>query len=68
MSEVNMLKNQVIVLSCSMNDAEVEAKKRWFKRGFEEVVSPLQDYPASCVIIGYSKEGFKIIDFVNAKG
>jgi hypothetical protein len=68
MSEVKMLKNQVFVLSCRMNDVEVEVKERWFKRRFEEVVSPLPDYPASCVIIGYSKDGSKIIDFVCAKG
>jgi hypothetical protein len=51
-----------------MNDVEVEVKERWFKRRFEEVVSPLPDYPACCVIIGYSKDGSKIIDFVCAKG
>ena len=68
MSEVKMLKNQVFVLSCRMNDVEVEAKDRWFKRRFEEVVGPFPDYPASCVIIGYSKDSSKIIDFVNAKG
>jgi hypothetical protein len=68
MSEVNMLKNQVFVLSCRMNDVEVVEKERWFKRRFEEVVSPLPDYPASCVIIGYTKDGSKIIDFVSTKG
>ena len=68
MSEVKMLKNQVFVLSCRMNDVEVEVKERWFKRRFEEVVSPLPDYPASCVIIGYSNEGSKVIDFVSTKG
>ena len=56
MSEVKMLKNQVFVLSCRMNDVEVEVKERWFKRRFEEVVSPLPDYPASCVIIGYTAQ------------
>ena len=39
MSEVKMLKNQVFVLSCRMNDVEVEVKERWFKRRFEEVVN-----------------------------
>jgi uncharacterized membrane protein len=46
----------------------MEVKERWFKRRFEEVAISLPDYPASCVVIGYSKEGSKIIDFVNAKG
>jgi uncharacterized membrane protein len=51
-----------------MNDVETEVKERWFKRRFEEVAISLPDYPASCVVIGYSKEGSKIIDLVNAKG
>ena len=52
MSEVKMLKNQVFVLSCRMNDVEVEVKERWFKRRFEKI----------------TKNGFSDIDFQIEKG
>ena len=68
MSKVKFLRNSAFVLSCRMNDVEMELKESWFKRRFEEVAISLPDYPASCVIIGYSKDGSKIIDLVNAKG
>ncbi len=67
MSTVKTLKNQVYVLSCSMRDAATQGHERWFQRKFEEMVSPLPDYPASCIIIGYSESGSKIIDFVSSK-
>lgn len=68
MSNIQVLKSNVYVLSCRMNEVDVENKERWFKRRFEEAVSPLPDFPASCVIIGYSNEGSKVIDFVKTKG
>ena len=68
MSNMQVLKSNVYVLSCKMSGVEVETKERWFKRRFEEAVSPLPDFPASCVIIGYSNEGSKVIDFVRTKG
>ena len=67
MTTVKTLKNQVYVLSCSMSDAAAQGQEHWFKRRFKEVVSPLPDYPASCVIIGHSEEGSKIIDYVSSK-
>ena len=65
---MQVLKSNVYVLSCKMSGVEVETKERWFKRRFEEAVRPLPDFPASCVIIGYSNEGSKVLDFVRTKG
>ena len=67
MSTVKSLKNQVYVLSCSQSDTAAQDQDRWFKRRFEVVVSPLPNYPVSCVIIGHSEEGSKIIDYVSSK-
>ena len=68
MSNIQVLKSNVYVLSGRMNEVDSETKERWFKRRFEEAVGPLPDFPASCVIIGYSDEGSKVIDFVRTKG
>lgn len=67
MSTVKTLKNQVYVLSCALNDEGGPSKGRWFKKRFAEVVSPLPDFPASCIIIGYSEQGSKVIDYVSSK-
>jgi hypothetical protein len=68
MSNIQVLKSNVYVLSGRMNEVDSETKERWFKRRFEEAVGPLPDFPASCVIIGYSNEDSKVIDFVRTKG
>ena len=68
MSNIQVLKSNVYVLSGRMNEVDSETKERWFKRRFEEAVGPLPDFPACCVIIGYSDEGSKVIDFVRTKG
>ena len=67
MSTLKTLKNQVYVLSCALNDEGGPSKGCWFKKRFAEVVSPLPDFPASCIIIGHSEKGSKIIDYVSSK-